>query len=134
VVRGQRRFCPADTLAAYFNESTLVLDNTDASMVQQIEQRTPLLWLLTAHLAALYSGVNGQAPAQLVGRINNASEGSVSVATDYGTQPATAAYYLQTKYGAQYWQMTASIRAMQYVPGFPQAHPYPLPGFRWGMR
>jgi hypothetical protein len=124
----------ADTLTAYFNESTLVLDNTDSSMVQQIEQRTPLLWLLTAHLAALYSGVNGQAPAQLVGRINNASEGSVSVATDYGTQPATAAFYLQTKYGAQYWQMTASIRAMQYVPGFPQAHPYPLPGFRWGMR
>lgn len=119
----------ADALTAYFNESTLVLDNTDASMVQQIEQRTPLLWLLTAHLTALYSGVNGQTPAQLVGRINNASEGSVSVATDYGTQPATAAWYLQTKYGAQYWQMTASIRAMQYVPGFPQAHPYPLPGF-----
>jgi len=121
----------ADTLTAYFNEATLVLDNTDASAVQQIEQRTPLLWLLTAHLAALYSGVNGQTPAQLVGRINNASEGSVSVATDYGTQPATAAWYLQTKYGAQYWQMTASIRAMQYVPGFPQAHPYPLPGIRW---
>jgi hypothetical protein len=124
----------ASTLTAYFNEATLVLDNTDASTVQQIEQRTPLLWLLTAHLAALYSGVNGQAAAQLVGRINNASEGSVSVATDYGTQPATAAFYLQTKYGAQYWQMTASIRAMQYVPGFPQAHPYPLPGFRWGMQ
>jgi hypothetical protein len=124
----------ASTLTAYFNEATLVLDNTDASTVQQIEQRTPLLWLLTAHLAALYSGVNGQAPAQLVGRINNASEGSVSVATDYGTQPATAAFYLQTKYGAQYWQMTASIRALQYVPGFPQAHPYPLPGFRWGMQ
>lgn len=121
----------ADALTAYFNESTLVLDNTDASIVQQVEQRTPLLWLLTAHLAALYSGVNGQAPAQLVGRINNASEGSVSVATDYGTQPATAAFYLQTKYGAEYWQMTASIRAMQYVPGFPQAHPYPLPGVRW---
>jgi hypothetical protein len=30
--------------------------------------------------------------------------------------------------------MTASIRALQYVPGFPQAHPYPLPGFRWGMQ
>ena len=120
----------ADTLTAYFNESTLVLDNSDASIVQQIEQRTPLLWLLTAHLAALYSGVNGQAPAQLVGRINNASEGSVSVATDYGTQPATAAWYLQTKYGAEYWQMTASIRAMHYVPGFAQAHPYPLPGWR----
>ena len=120
----------ADALTAYFNESTLVLDNSDASMVQQIEQRTPLLWLLTAHLAALCSGVNGQTPAQLVGRINNASEGSVSVATDYGTQPATAAWYTQTKYGAQYWQMTASIRAMHYVPGFPQAHPYPLPGWR----
>lgn len=122
----------AGTLTAYFNEATLVLDNSDASPVQQIEQRTPLLWLLTAHLAALNSGVNGQTPSQLVGRINNASEGSVSVAADYGAQPATAAWYLQTKYGAEYWQLTASIRAIQYVPGFPQAHPYPLPGFRRG--
>lgn len=122
---------PQPSLPPFFNEATLLLDNTDCSPVQQVEQRTPLLWLLTAHLVALNLGVNGEAPTPLVGRINNASEGSVSVATDNGTQPATAAWYMQTKYGAQYWQMTASVRTMQYVPGFPQAHPYPLPGIRW---
>lgn len=115
-------------LTALFNEATLLLDNTDCSIVQQIEQRQPLLWMLTAHLAALNLGVNGAAPTPLVGRVNNASEGSVSVATDNGVQPATAAWYMQTKYGAQYWQMTAGLRSMQYVPGYPQAHPYPLPG------
>lgn len=114
-------------LPALFGEATLILDNTVASPVQQIEQRTPLLWMLTAHLAALNLGVNGQAPSPLVGRINNASQGSVSVATDYGTQPGTAVWYQQTKYGAQYWQMTASIRTMRYVPGVAQRPVYPFP-------
>lgn len=114
-------------LPALFGEATLILDNTVASPIQQIEQRTPLLWMLTAHLAALNLGVNGNAPSPLVGRVNTASEGSVSVGTDYGTQPATAAWYLQTKYGAEYWQMTQSIRTMRYVPGVAQRPVYPFP-------
>lgn len=116
-----------DTLTALFNEATLVLDNTDASIVQQIEQRQPLLWLLTAHLAALNIGVNGQAPSQLVGRIASASEGSVSVSADNGAQPAKAAWFMQTKYGAEYWQLTAGLRTAHYVPGTAQRPVYPLP-------
>lgn len=113
------------TLTAYFNEATLVLDNSLCSPVQQIEQRTPLLWLLTAHLAALNSGVNGQTPSQLVGRINTASEGSVSVGTDNGPPSLSAAWFQQTKYGSEYWQLTASFRAARYVPGYPQRPIYP---------
>lgn len=112
-------------LTAYFNESTLVLDNTIASPVQQIEQRTPLLWLLTAHLAALNSGVNGKAPSQLVGRINSASEGSVSVGTDNGPPSLSAAWFQQTKYGSEYWQLTVSFRSARYVRGFPQRPIFP---------
>lgn len=118
-------------LPALFGEATLILDNTVASPIQQIEQRTPLLWMLTAHLAALNLGVNGQAPSPLVGRVNSASEGSVSVGTDYGAQPATAAWYLQTKYGAEYWQATAPIRTMRYVPGMVRRPVYPFPFARF---
>lgn len=116
----------AGLLSAYFGEATLVLDNTSCSIVQQIEQRTPLLWLLTAHLAALNSGVNGQPASPLVGRVSAASEGSVSVQTDNGPQPATAAWFMQTKYGAEFWQLTAGLRAGRYVPGFPQRPVYPM--------
>ena len=61
--------------------------------------------------------MNGEAASPLVGRINNATEGSVTVGTDMGQVPFTAAWFLQTKYGAAFWQATAPFRTMQYVPG-----------------
>lgn len=123
----------AGTLTAYFNEATLILDNSITSRVQQVEQRAPLLWLLTAHLAAMNSGVNGQTPSQLVGRINSASEGSVSVGTDNGPPSLSAAWFQQTKYGSEYWQLTVSFRSARYVRGYPQRPVYPnLPLGVWG--
>lgn len=118
----------ADTLlTAYFNEVALAyLDNTESSRVQSVEQRTVLLWMLVAHVAAINGGVNGQAPSPLVGRVNTATEGSVSVGTDMGAVSGTAAWYLQTKYGASYWQATAQFRQMRYVPGASSC-PYPAP-------
>lgn len=113
-------------LTSLFGEATLLLDNTECSPIPQIEQRTPLLWLLTAHLTALNVGVNGAAPTPLVGRINTASEGSVSVGAEYGPPSGTSAWYLQTKYGAEYWQLTASIRTMRYVPGFSRSSMFPI--------
>jgi hypothetical protein len=120
-------------LPLYFNEATLFLDNTECSPVQQIEQRTPLLYMLTAHIASLNGGVNGGTPQDIVGRINTASEGSVSVGADMGQVPGTAAWYMQTKYGAAYWQATAAYRTARYVPGrsctpFPGGYP---PGGVW---
>lgn len=119
-------------LQSYFTESALAyLDNTEASRVQQVEQRSVLLNMLVAHIAAINAGVNGQAPSPLVGRINTASEGSVSVAATMDGVPGTAAYFMQTKYGASYWQATAQFRTMQYVPGASSCPFPPPPGPGW---
>ncbi len=105
--------------ALLFSQAGLYLDNTDASPVQDVTARTLLLYMVTAHLASLSPGLaaDGSAAAQgLVGRITNASEGSVSLALDYGTQSASAAYWLQSPYGAAFWQASAPYRMGRYVP------------------
>lgn len=102
---------------AYFDEATIYLNNTDQSRVADVAVRKTLLWMLTAHVSALNGGVNGQPASPLVGRINSATEGSVSVQADMGAVPGSAAWFLQTKYGAAFWQASAPFRTMQYVPG-----------------
>lgn len=79
--------------------------------------QSQLLGMAVAHIAFLQYGTNSQPASQVVGRINNASEGSVSVATDYGTEVSQSmAFWVQSKYGALYWQMTAVYRTMRYLP------------------
>jgi hypothetical protein len=78
-----------------------------------------------AHLAFLYNGTNTQPAAQVVGRINSATEGSVSVQTDYGANVSQAqAFWITTKYGAFWWQATNQYRRMRYIPG-PCTNLYP---------
>lgn len=104
--------------ALLFNEAGQYLTNNAASIVYDASpggRRYILLHLITAHLAKLYVGTSGEAANQLVGRISNATEGSVSVATDMGQQPMAAQFWLQTKYGASFWQMTADLRTGTYV-------------------
>jgi hypothetical protein len=73
-----------------------------------------------AHLAFLYNGTNTQPAAQVVGRINSATEGSVSVQTDYGSNiSVSAAFWLQSKYGSFWWAATNQYRRMRYIPGPP---------------
>jgi hypothetical protein len=101
--------------AAYFTEAGLYLDNTDASPVTDVVTRLILLNMLVAHIAAL----NGATPAGaggLVGRISTATEGSVTINAEFQT-PGTAAWFVQTKYGAAFWQATAVYRTMRYAPG-----------------
>jgi hypothetical protein len=108
---------PDATLVAYFSEAGLYLNNTDTSLVTDTGIRSTLLNMLTAHIAALNSGVNGQAPSDIVGRVSQASEGSVSVSADMGVVTGSAAWFLQTKYGAAYWQASAAFRTFRYVTG-----------------
>lgn len=103
--------------AALFDEAGAYLDNTDVSIVADPVKRLRLLNMLVSHLAVLNVAVNGQAPSGLVGRITNASEGSVSVATDIGTMTNASAWFMQTRYGMSFWQATASLRTMRYIPG-----------------
>jgi hypothetical protein len=113
------------TLNAYFTEATIYLNNSDASLVTDVTMRAILLNMIVAHIAALNSGVNGQAPSGLVGRIDQASEGSVSVHADMGVVTNSQAWWMQTRYGASYWQASASYRTFRYSTGKSQTQSFP---------
>lgn len=121
---------PQPLAQQYFNEATLYCDNTPCSIVTDLVMRAVLLNMLTAHIAALNAPLNGQSSSPLVGRINSATEGSVSVGTQLDMPPGSAQWYSQTKYGLAFWQATVQFRSMQYVPGrVPVANPW---GGRFG--
>lgn len=103
-------------LSRNFAYATLQLNNSCCSRVKDANIRELLLNLLVAHITFLTNGANGIPAPGIVGRISNATEGSVSVGAEF-SGPDTAQFYLQTKYGAQYWQSTASYRQMVYIPG-----------------
>lgn len=87
---------------------------------------TTVMYAATAHVAWLQSmrDVNGkpsssgsQSPPAIVGRISSASEGSVSVSSEWqsGEVSPSEAFWIQTQYGALYWQLTAGIRTAHYI-------------------
>jgi hypothetical protein len=95
-------------LQSYFTEACLYLSNSDNSAVQDIARRTLYLNMIVAHIAALAARGAG-----IVGRTSQASEGSVSVSTEYIT-PGSGAWFAQTQYGAAFWQATTSLRGFRY--------------------
>lgn len=99
-------------LEMYFEMAETFLDNTPCSVVKNLEARKRLLYLLVAHIATL----TGQAEAgnNVVGRISNATEGTVSIGIDYGTMGNNERWYLQTPWGAMYWQLTKKYRSAVY--------------------
>jgi len=83
-----------------------------------------LLYLLTSHIGFLTAprdangclAQSGTPAPSIVGRINTASEGSVSVGAEWdGSGSPSEAWFLQTRYGAEYWQATAQFRTMRYA-------------------
>ena len=104
----------------YFNEAQLYVDNTVCSPIQDSivgGQRYMFLHMVTAHIAALNAAL-GQPSSPLVGRISNATEGSVSVQAEMaGPEPGGKDWFMQTKYGAAYWQASAQFRMFKVVPG-----------------
>lgn len=135
-------FDPAEFVAAYpefaglsnanmaqdFVGATFLLNNSCSSRVCDANQRMYLLYLLTAHIAAILQGTNDGAgnitpPLGIVGRINTATEGDVSVGSEWQAPPnANQAYFTQTKYGAMYWTMTAKYRTALFIPAPPSAY------------
>jgi hypothetical protein len=112
----------------------VLLKNTCCSRVVAANKRQTLLYLLVAHIASLFDLKPTPAP---VGRLSEATEGSVSVGFDFGTITPNEAWYAQTQFGAMYWAMTAGFRTFVYVPapitcadipGLATAYPYPFPG------
>lgn len=109
---------PGPLLDAYFIEAQLHLNNTGTSPVVQVDMRSVLLNMIVAHIAQLNSGANGQGASPLVGRLSQATEGSVSVSADVGGNVSqTEAYWAQTRYGWAYWNATRAYRTARYLPG-----------------
>jgi hypothetical protein len=103
---------------SYFGIATTVHRNDGGGPVNNAEQQLNLLNLATAHIAKLFAPpAPGQAPSGLVGRINSATEGSVSVQAAYSNNVSEQmAFWIQTQYGALYWTATAPYRTMRYLP------------------
>lgn len=152
VTRGIVTFDPAVFKAAFpmfatvadaaltmnFGLSQLFLNNSCRSVVIDANTRQTLLNLLVAHITALFQGINGAAPAGIVGRVSDATEGSVSVSAAFPENP-NAAWFDQTPWGAMYWAATAPYRTFRYIPppavcaDFPGGGVFPIgPNFPGG--
>ena len=107
------------TLQLYYNLAGDVwLRRTTGPVRSQVRSlQNDLMNLLTAHLATLFTGPDGNDPSGLVGRISSASEGSVSVSTEFQST-MNAAWFNQTQAGATFWAATAPYRSFAaYIPG-----------------
>lgn len=107
------------------------LRNDGSSPVRDSGVQLALLNLLTAHLCQLFVPSQGGGPAStLVGRIASASEGSVTVSAEYASQTSQSmAWYVQTPYGASYWDATKVWRSMRYVSGPRRIYNLPWPSY-----
>ena len=102
--------------AAFFDRATIYLANDGSGPVSDAGKQLTLLNMLVAHIAALSVNADGtpKSPSTPVGRVSSATEGSVSVSLDMGATPGTAAWYQQTRYGAEFYAATAQYRTMKY--------------------
>lgn len=112
----------------YWTQAQIIHRNDGGGPVSNTASQSVLLNLVVAHLAYLFGGVNGQPPPQTVGRVDAATQGSVNVSLDYGTVTNSQAWWVQSKYGAQYWLMTATYRTMRYIGGLRGCGPWPSYG------
>lgn len=109
----------ANLAALFFAEAGVYCDNSGGSIVPTNELLLTYMNMLTAHIAALNAPMaDGSQPSPIVGRISNASEGSVSVASENDYPPGSVQWYQQTKFGAAYWAATVQYRTgPRYAPG-----------------
>lgn len=102
---------------AYFSEAGLYLSNSCTSPVADVNQRLVLLNMLVAHISFLNGDLSADGQARPVGRVSQAGEGSVNAAFEYGSgaTPGTGEWFVQSPYGAAFWQATTGLRGMRYV-------------------
>lgn len=117
---------------AWFNRASRLFANDSCNPANRdAGAMSDLLYMLTSHIAWLSAprdnngnpAATGKPPSPIVGRISSASEGSVSVSAEWnGSGSPSEAYFLQTRYGAEFWQATLKYRQGLYV-----AHPTFVP-------
>ena len=103
--------------ASLFVEAGLYLNNTDCSIVQDVNLRGVLLNMITAHIAFLGGALTADGQPKPVGVITAAGQGSVNVSLQYpATTPGSGPWFAQSQYGIAFWQATTCYRGMQYIP------------------
>ena len=112
---------------AYFNLATATIIANATTNPAFCDGNLPtLIYLATSHVAWLNApkdangnpAATGQVAAQVVGRISSASEGSVSVSTEYPLDSGSSAqekYLSQTRYGLLLWEALGPYRTGQYA-------------------
>lgn len=131
--------CDAIAEESWFVRASRIFANDPCNPANSggLAQMKGLLYLLTAHIGWLNAardasgmptsaGLAVAPPPGLVGRINTASEGSVSVGADMGDVNAgspSQAWYMQSAFGAEFWAATAQYRTARYI-----ARPTIVPG------
>jgi hypothetical protein len=118
--------CSSDQGQAWWNRADLYFANEVCNPAYCLGANRfgELLYMMTSHIAWMNSprdamgnpSAGGTMPASpLVGRISSASEGSVSVSTEWkGSGSPSEDWYTQTKYGAAFWAATAQFRTARY--------------------
>ncbi|MFP3277751.1 MAG: DUF4054 domain-containing protein [Paraburkholderia sp.] len=104
-----------DTLNGYFASACVFLNNSPASVVQDLTVRAQLLNYITAHIAFLMgrASAGDGSQAALVGQMTGATEGTVN-ATFAQVQAQNAAFWAQSQYGLLFWQMALPYRTFRY--------------------
>ncbi len=107
---------PDADLILNFSFAQLQLNNSCRSRVCDAVIRETLLNLITAHITQLRNGSTLGPATGAVGRVSYAMEGSVVASLDMGPMVLGQAYWMQTQWGALYWNSTAIYRTFRYIP------------------
>ncbi len=111
--------------ASLFSEAGLYLNNTSCSVVQDVNRRTILLNMVTAHIAFIGGILTADGQPKPVGILQSATQGSVSATfQNVPPTPGTGAWFQMSQYGAAFWQATTCYRGARYF-----AQPTTVEGF-----
>jgi|SRR5215469_552203 len=130
----QAAYISQQQATAAFNLATLQQANDGSGPINDAVIALTLLNLVTSHVCALIYPVSGPTSnpdpsSPLVGRISDATEGSVSVHAENDYPPGSAQWWQQSKYGSFWWEATAQFRTMRYLPSRRASGPWGPFGF-----
>jgi hypothetical protein len=126
------------TVSSYWNQAAFFHDNSGGGPVCSVPLQQALMNMMAAHLMVIFGAItingDGSVNQGVVGRVNTATEGSVSVGSENDYPPGSAQWFQQTAFGSAYWQATAQFRTFLPVinPARRRFNPPLIGGGWWG--
>ncbi|HWH86166.1 MAG TPA: DUF4054 domain-containing protein [Pseudomonas sp.] len=96
-------------LQSCFNRACVQISNAEGSVIP-FDQREPILYLATAHVAIL-----GKRDATLTGQITSAGQGSENVSVAVAQAPFNKAWWFLTAYGQECWMACKPYTSFVWV-------------------